>query len=378
MKSIILLLATTLMIVGCDRQPDTPPSGKVVRIGVIGPFSGSDQTLGNEAIKGIRTAMQVLPLLDNGDLMELVIEDDRNDPASTAAALEKLSGEEQVAAVVLMSTSSPALKIASVADTYETPVLALFATHPGVTNENRYVSQLCFDNEFQGAVAALFVRDELLIDRAAVFVDPASATSRSLAKRFATKFASVGGEIVEMVSISRDPRDYDAVLERLSKMGVELLYVPIDAVDVVHIAESADRLGWRPEMIGSDGLVARATTQFEDTSVLDGTYSTDFFSSDLSWTDFGEMMEASFRSLYDTRGNTYVALGAEGYGLIRHAMNRCEDPNDRACVNGMLRSTRNFEGFAGYISITPDGKPQRPVFVNAIDDGRMRFVTKVY
>lgn len=378
MKYLVASLAVFFLLAACERVPEFDPSGRVVRIGVIGPFSGPDASLGNEAVKGVRAAMRVRPLLANGDAVELVIEDDRNDPDRTVEALEKITGDKRVAAVLLISTSSPALRVASVADTFRTPVLALLATHPDVTAASGYVSQLCFDNEFQGAVAALFARDELLVTRAAVFVDPQSATSKSLAKRFANKFALVGGEIPQVIAMAGDPRKYDAILERLHEKDIELLYVPIDATQVMYIAASADRLGWRPEMIGSDGLAARATIRYGDTGVLDGTYSTDFFTSDFSWTKSGEEIEKAFGELYDTPGNTYVALGAEGHGLILHAMNRCGDPADRGCVNEMLRDTRDFEGFAGYISIGPDGKPNRPVFVNAIEDGKMRFVVKVH
>ena len=77
-------------------------------------------------------------------------------------------------------------------------------------------------------------------------------------------------------------------------------------------------------------------------------------------------------------GTTYSALGAEAYLVLSNALNRCEKPTDRACVNQMIRSTRYLEGLAGKLSITAEGKAERALVVNTVEDGRMRFVVKVY
>ena len=59
-------------------------------------------------------------------------------------------------------------------------------------------------------------------------------------------------------------------------------------------------------------------------------------------------------------------------------MNRCGDPVDRVCINRMIRDTRGLEGVIGRFSIGLDGKAARPVVVNAIRDGYLEVVVKVY
>lgn len=141
---------------------------------------------------------------------------------------------------MLLSTSEPALAAGVAADAEEVPVLSLFATHTGGHAGRRLHEQLAFDNAFQGSVATLFVRDELLLERVA-----------------------------------------------------------------------------------------------------------------------------------------YSVPGVEGYRVLELAMNRCENPVDRACVNRMIRDTRGLEGVTGLLSIGRDGKAVRPVVVNAIRDGYMEVVVKV-
>lgn len=51
---------------------------------------------------------------------------------------------------------------------------------------------------------------------------------------------------------------------------------------------------------------------------------------------------------------------------------------DRSCINSMIRSTFNFMGVMGDISIGPVGKATRPLFINPIQGERMKYIVKVY
>ncbi len=62
--------------------------------------------------------------------------------------------------------------------------------------------------------------------------------------------------------------------------------------------------------------------------------------------------------------NSYSVLGIEAVALMTDVMNRCNDPSDKNCVNATIRSTNNFTGIQGKISIDAKGKAQRPLFIN--------------
>jgi branched-chain amino acid transport system substrate-binding protein len=81
---------------------------------------------------------------------------------------------------------------------------------------------------------------------------------------------------------------------------------------------------------------------------------------------------------YEETRTAYAALGAEGYAILLNAMNRCSDPADRGCINRQIRSTTNFQGIIGNITIGPNGKSQRALIINSIQNGRSKFLFKVY
>lgn len=375
----MVVLATLALAAGCERQPDIQPSGKGVKLAIVGPFSGPDRAIGEEGVKGIQTAIHLNPLLDNGDAVELVTVDDQNEPVLTAEAIGNLAEDDELAAVMLMSTSASGLAAGAVADARKMPVLAMLATHSEITKDHQFISHLCYDNTFQGSVAALFVRDELFLDKVAVIKDTESFYSRQLADEFIKKFASIGGTISDVRALENKSGSYAEALGTLRDRGTELLYLPVKAKEVIRIVEAAKETGWSPVMMGGDGLLAGALTQYpDDVGLLEGMYATDFFSSGMPLTNYGKKAVRAYKSLFDRSGTTYTTLGAEAYLVLHGAMNRCKKPSDRECVNRMLRSTRNLEGLTGRISIHKDGKAARPLVVNAIRDGYMTFVVKVY
>ena len=61
------------------------------------------------------------------------------------------------------------LTVAKIANQYQIPILALNASHPDVTKNSGFVTQFNFDDIFQASAAALFIRDELFLEKAAIF-----------------------------------------------------------------------------------------------------------------------------------------------------------------------------------------------------------------
>jgi branched-chain amino acid transport system substrate-binding protein len=374
-----ILFSLVFWLVGCDQKPAVKPSGKAIKVGIIAPLSGPVLAYGKEGLKGMQIAMQLQPYLQNGDRIELVVEDDKNDHALSVQLLKKLVEKDRVSAIMAFSSSKPVLAMAKVADKRKTPILAALATHPDITKHNGFISQLLFDDDFQGVVAALFVRDDLLIDTVAVFKNPTSVYSSHLAAEFERKFKSIGGEITDTVSLTEETVDITETIKSVHDHNPELLYLPINAKDVIRVIREVRKLDWKPEMLGGDGLISTMLAQHkEEIDLVEGMLATDAFAHRMPKTPFGERAEEMYKKMYKNPATPQVALGVEGYALLLDAMNRCSDPADRDCINRQIRSTTNFMGIIGNFTIGPNGKSQRPLCINAIKGGRSKFIFKVY
>ena len=377
-----MLLSVTLLA-ACGEKPVAPrkpnPNAKKVKIGVIAPMTGSSATQGKHGLKGIKSAMHFQPALFNGDIIELVVEDDKNNPELTVKALKKLVEEDKVSGILILSSSQAVLEVNKVADSHATPLLALIASHPDIATKSNYVNQLCFDNTFQGKVAALFAMDELLIEKAAVFVDSDNPHSKSLAEIFKKKFQNIGGKMTVPVLIDSEMENLQDTLKYLKKQNTELLYMPVDAEEFIKISKKLREIDWDPVRMGSDGLLSDVFAKHqEDLDLLEGIIGIDFYAANVPLTDYGKGVLKSYVELFNTQGNTYTAAGVEGYAVLFNALSRSGDFNDRAEVNQKMRGTINFDGFMGKITIQPNGKALRHLFVNTIKNGELNFLVKVY
>ena len=106
----VFLSILVIFLAGCeDTEKKFEPSGKVVKIGFVGPLSGENGVLGSNSLLGARAALQLQPYLLNGDRIEIVALDDQNNPEISDAAVESLVKEENVAAILLGSASETVL-----------------------------------------------------------------------------------------------------------------------------------------------------------------------------------------------------------------------------------------------------------------------------
>ena len=374
-----LLLPLILLTAGCDRSSPITPSGKVVKIGFIGPHHGSDQDQGQNTLKGVRAGQTIIPLLKNGDRIEVIAEDSGNDPAATRRAMQKLVQDEGVSALLLGLNSQSLLQVMQFAESLQTPIIALTATHPDIVSGSTFINQLCFNDDTQGAVAALFVRDELLIKRAAVIVDPGDPHSKQLQTAFEKKFTATSGILTGSHPVTEMDKE---LLLHLQAQETELLYLPISAQSLLQEQSTLEEMNWSPKIMAVDGLLASVLGQFpEQAGNIDGIYATDVFSDSGDFVRhkrLGRAVEASFDGLFEGEKNTFTGLGVEGYAIVLYAMNQCLPAPDRQCINTAIRSTRNFEGTMSKISIDSSGRASRPVYVNTVENGLLDSVVKVY
>jgi len=278
LKSILVFLATFALLASCSQEGrGIVSSGKVVRVGVMGPMNGTKKALGISGLEGIETVLDLQPLLNNGDGIELVVESDGGTPEGAQRAFLSLV-KRGVVAVLMLSSSPCALGINSLADKYKVPVIAILATHPRVAKGTRFVSQLCFDNEFQGKVAALFVRDELLIGSSAVFKDSKNPYSTSLANEFVKEFEEADGVVTDVMSLD-DSSDLKKIVEEVKLHDPELLYIPVDTQEALSIIGIAKEVSWYPEFMSGDGLLADVLSNLrskEAVGILSGVMAIDF------------------------------------------------------------------------------------------------------
>ena len=367
-----------LLLCGCQEAKDVyEPSGKVVKIGFVAPLSGENEAWGDNSLFGAKAALALQPFLLNGDRPEIVTVDDQNDPEKARRAVKKLVEEEGVSAILLGSGSDAVLGVTDLIESYKVPSIALLATHPEITS-GEYTAELSFDDSLQATAAALYVMDEMIVDRVAVFVDPLEKHSVSLADIFSKKFVEAGGQI-ETIEFPSDESELDIILVDLKANGEKLLYLPLRASEVVKIEKASRELGFAPKVMLSDGVLSRIILAHDDDlSLVEGMLATDMYSNVSLTEQYGKKLDGVYDASFTAPKTTYTALGAEGLSIFLAAMDRCGDSSDTDCINRNVHTTNNFVGVNSKITINRKGKAERPIYINTITNKKLVFKVMVY
>ena len=371
---IISLFIVIIALSGCQSKTETPASGKVIKVAVIGPLGWA---AGDVALKGIKTAQLIEPNTNAGDKIVFSVFNDSPSPSATAKQYEKLAKQEDLKAIIILSTSDDMLAISHIADQYKLPVIGTIATHPEITKNSQFISRVSFSDDRQGKVAAIYVRDELLVDRAAILYDDNDEYSRNLKNIFRADFIAVGGEIVAALPILELKDNRAAILNELKEADVQLLYMVVSLNQTLEILETIEEINWSVKKMGADGILSQALYKAEEKlDLLDGFLATDHISTDLHLTEIGEQGRKTYLKHFG-RPDAYTVLGFEAYLLLKNALGQCSPELERDCITQHIRNVKSFEGVFGSYAIK-DGDSQRPVMVNEMMDGRMRLIVKVY
>lgn len=376
--SIMSCLVCFLPLCSCEETNKVyQPSGKVVKIGFVAPLSGKHETWGDNSLLGAKAALTLQPFLLNGDRPEIIVVDDQDDPIKAREAVKNLVEVEGVSAILLGSGSDAVLGVTDLIESYKIPTIALLATHPEIT-AGEYTSELSFDDSLQGTVAALYVIDEMILDRVAVFVDRSESHSALLAETFSRKFLEAGGQI-ETREFPSDVSDLEKILVEFRAKGVKLLYLSLRASEVVEIEQTSRALGYDPEVMLSDGVLSRIILgQDDDRSLVEGMLATDVYSNVPLTKEYGERLVGIYDASFTAPKTTYAALGAEGFSVLMAAMDRCGESDDTECINRNVHNTNNFVGVNSRISINSEGKAERPIYINTITNKKLIFEVMIY
>lgn len=370
MKRLFLILPI-LWFGGCfDAAQEHTPSGKAVTVAVIATQEGTDGTFGRQGMEGFKAALRAYPLLKNGDRVDVRFFDDNHSELrpSDAVDMAKTIG---AAALVSIQNSDLTLKLGPAVSRVQLPTIAVTATHEAIPASG-YVSQLSMNNETEGDVAAFYARDEMLLDRAAIVYDRDNAFSTSLASRFKTTFESLGGTVTVFAAMEQGAES----MRTMHRHGTQLIYAPLYTEGITPLLEAKAQMDWDVTFMGADGLLGDFMQKRPSAvTALDGVVIVEHFADMMPATQTAGIAKRALAS-DGLAPSTMRYLGFESFLLLRSALEAC-DGYEAACVNDRLRNSGALEGIGGVFRLK-EGRAERPVFIDRIEDGTLHMLVKIY
>ena len=317
-----------------DSSTPAADGAITIKVGGIGPLTGSTATYGVATHYGAQVAVDEINALDSDIKLELRFEDDTGVNETGVSAYNTLK-DWDVDVIYGTTTTGPCVAVA--AETYADRYFQLTpsASSPAVTDGKDNVFQMCFTDPNQGLTAANYVADNNLATKVAVIYNNGDAYSTGIAQGFIAQAAERGLEVVTEQTFPADTTtDFNVQLAACRDGGAELVFMPIYYGPASLVLQQANAMGYDPQFFGGDGMDGILAIEGFDTSLAEGL---------MLLTPFNATAEdertvtfvASYKALSgsDENPNQFAADGYDCMYAIYEALQRIDNLEEIAAMD---------------------------------------------
>jgi len=355
---------------------EKPTATQSIEIGFFGALTGPQATFALSGRNGAKLAIEEINRSGGvlGKKLELLVEDDRNEPSEAASAVSKLITQNHVVALIGENASSRSLAAAPIAQSYQVPMVSPSSTNVEVTKKGDYIFRVCFIDPNQGKALALFARQTLHAQTAATLIDAKSDYSVGLAQAFRTEFTAQGGTIIAELKYAEGDSDFHAQLTAIQAKRPDVLFVPGYYTDAGLIARQARGLGIQATLLGADGWDSPKLVEIGGAAV-DGAYFSNHYSVDDPSPAVRTFVDA-FQKAYGAEPDSIAALSYDAARLVADAIRRAGSTEGKR-VRDALASTKDFSGVTGSITMDASRNPVKLPVILKIERGRPKFAAAI-
>lgn len=247
----------------------TQETAGTIKIGGIGPLTGSNAVYGLATKQGAEVAIEEINAL-GGLQFSLDFQDDEGDTEKAINAYNNLK-DSGAQIIYGCTTTNPCVVVA--AETYAARYFQLTpsASSTDVTEGRDNVFQICFTDPNQGITAANYIKDNNLGTKVAVIYNNGDAYSTGIYTAFQSTADEIGLEIVTVQTFPDDTNtDFNVQLTAAKDAGADLVFMPIYYTPASLILSQAKSMGYAPTFFGCDGMDGILDLEGFDVSLAEG------------------------------------------------------------------------------------------------------------
>jgi branched-chain amino acid transport system substrate-binding protein len=374
------------------QQPSEPPRAlrpSKYAVGVILPLSGPYQPFGEKALQGIRLGIRESQDPNKPSLISLIIRDSKGDPGEAEKAVEELSPQENVIAILGPLLSITAERAAKKSQQLKIPLIT-FAQKELATEEEGFVFQNSLPPAAQAEALAAFAVRDLELRTFAIFY-PNSPYGLLFKQLFSQEVTGRGGKVTGTVIYQEGQTDLGQEIRSFFKIktsprGVasqkkEEDYTPGYSVDALFIPDNYNRVGLilsQMAYYNVKGTTFLGTNAWNHPSLpsvagqsAEGSLFVDaFFKGNPS--PATEYFLKEFRKTYSRDPETLEALSFEAADYVRKIL-VAKMVSSPIQLKEEMRRVQDFEGPAGLRGFAEDGKAMRTPSIMRVHKGKIEY-----
>jgi branched-chain amino acid transport system substrate-binding protein len=368
-----LIALSIASVVACSKKAEEPVApaageapaaaaagdGSVVKIGHVGPTSGSIAHLGKDNELGARMAIEELNakgvmLGGKKVTFELVAEDDAGDPKQGTAVAQKLA-DLKVAGVIghlNSGTSIPASQIYSAAGI---PQISPSATNPKFTRQGyKTTFRVVADDVHLGGTLGKYAVETVKGQSIAV-IDDRTAYGQGVAEEFEKAVVAAGGKVQAHEFTTDKSTDFAAILTSIKAKKPDVIFFGgMDAV-AGPMLKQIKQLGMNVKFMAGDGVCSEGLVGLAGDGMADGQVICAEAGGVEGEQKVGmEEFKAKFKAKNNLDVQVYAPYVYDALNVMVAAMVKA-DSADPAKYLPVLAATADYKGVTGNISFDEKG-----------------------
>ncbi|MGC9124610.1 MAG: ABC transporter substrate-binding protein [Caldisericaceae bacterium] len=366
----VFVFIITFILAGCQffAKP-------YIKIGVIIPISGSVPAVGASAENGCRMAVDEANASKGviGMKVAMIVEDDKETPEEGKNAALQLIDKDKVCAIVGTPLSKVALAVAPVCQDAKIPLVVSTATNNDITKIGDYIFRACFNNKFEGEVAAEFAKSDLKASTAAVIYDFNDAFASNLAECFKESFEKLGGRVTSFVPHPTDPITLVSYIDYIMKNKPDVIFCPDLYNEAALFAKEARASGFDGPLLGGDGWDSTALISLAGSSI-NNSYFVDHFSIGDPRPEVQEFVK-KYTEKFGEPPDVEAALDYDAMNIVLTAIAKAHSTEGSALRDAIRNNI--YDGVTGRIQFDKDGETVKDAVIIKIVNGQMHYLKTI-
>ena len=352
MKINQLIAVTTL----CCAAASTPGYAQVsVRIGVVGPLTGSGAAYGKDMENGVRIAIEeanAQKISLGGKVVQFAPDymDDQGDPRTGVQVAQRLVDEGVSAVIghVNSGTTIPASKIYAAAGI---PMITPAASNTTITKQgfNSVFSVVPTDAQTAGSAGSYAVT--VVKAKRIAIMDDQTAFGQGASDEFRKAVLAAHGNIVDQQYTSDKAMDFSAQLTHIKSANADLLFFSGLGPQIAGIAKKMKLLGMTTRLMGGGGTVSEDFIQIAGDSA-EGVEGLDY-GLPVTRMPRGPEFENKYKKIFKSNMQVYAPLGYDATWVVIKAMQEANSSNPSDYLP-KLRAMK-YQGVTGLIEFDKTG-----------------------
>lgn len=351
-----IIILYLIFFPGCKEKDKSERKEEILKVGATFPLSGDVASAGERIKNGLLLALDEV---NNEGVetkkIEIVLEDDQNQPALAARNMKKFVEIDNVVSVIGSAASSCSLAMVPFASKKEVVMLSPISSSLLLSEKGgEYFFRICPADDAQAKIAGKWLIEKQVKSLAIIHVN--NDWGKPLAESVKSMIEKNAGNVPLIEAIEEGETDFRAILTKIKSGNFDFIYAPTYPIDGGLLVKQAKELGISIDMLGGDNW---SSQEFKSTAgnAINGCY---FVSSIEVSGEIYNNFEKAYKSRYGNEPDNFATWAYDAMKVMALALRKTNGKGG-VVLKDVLKKI-DYNGASGRISFDENGDQLFPRF----------------